>query len=97
MKDFTARAIRDAKGRSLRDLDGKTRMFKYPCSFLIYAPSFDAIADPIKDVILKKLHDILTGKSDDPQFARLTPEDRLAILEILRETKPGLPDYWRMP
>jgi hypothetical protein len=95
VKDFTARAIRDSKGRSLRDLDCKSRLFKFPCSFLIYSPSFDAIADPIKEVILQKLHDILTGKNDDPQFARLTPGDRKAILEILLETKPSLPDYWR--
>ena len=95
VRDFEAGAIRDSKGRSLRDLDCTRRMFKYPCSFLIYAPSFDAIAPPIKEVILQKLHDILTGKNDDPQFARLTPEDRRAILEILIETKKTLPDYWR--
>ena len=93
--DFEARAIRDSKGRSLRDLDCKTRLFKYPCSFLIYSPSFDAISEPIKDVILHKLHDILTGKNDEAQFARLTPEDRKAVLEILLETKKTLPDYLR--
>ena len=95
VRDFEAPGIRDSKGRSLRELDLKTRMFKYPCSFLIYSPSFDAIAEPIKDVILHKLYDILTGKNDDPQFARLTADDRKAILEILRETKKNLPDYWR--
>ena len=95
VKDFTARAIRDPKGRSLRDLDRKSRLFKYPCSFLIYSPSFDAMAGPIKEVILQKLHDILTGKNQDAQFARLTPDDRKSILEILRDTKPALPDYWR--
>ena len=97
VRDFTARAIRDSNGRSFRDFDLKTRMFKYPCSFLIYSPSFDAISAPIKEVILRKLHDILTGKNDEAQFARLTPEDRKAILEILLETKKTLPDYWRKP
>jgi hypothetical protein len=95
IRDFTAKAVRDSKGRSFRDFDLKTRMFKYPCSFLIYSPSFDAISPPIKTVILQKLHDILTGKNDDPQFAKLTPEDRKAVLEILLETKKTLPDYWR--
>ncbi len=95
VRDFEASAIRDSKGRSLRDLDCTKRMLKYPCSFLIYSPSFDAIAPEIKEVILQKLHDILTGKNDDAQFARLTAEDRKAILEILRETKKNLPDYWR--
>jgi hypothetical protein len=95
VKDFTALAIRDSQRRSLRDLDCKSRLFKYPCSFLIYSPSFDAMAGPIKEVILQKLHDILTGKNQDDQWARLKPEDRQAILQILRETKPNLPDYWR--
>ena len=95
VRDFEASAIRDSKGRSLRDLDFTKRMFKYSCSFLIYSPSFDAIPPQIKEVILQKLHDILTGKNDDPQFARLTAEDRKAILEILIETKKTLPDYWR--
>lgn len=97
VRDFTSRAIRDSKGRSLRDLDMQKRMFKYPCSFLIYSPTFDAMDEPIKEVILKKLHDILTGREPDPQFAGIAPADRQAVLEILRETKPNLPDYWRKP
>ena len=92
---FTATSIRDSKGRSLRDFDLQTRMFKYPCSFLIYTQSFDAMAEPIKAVILQKLFDILTGKETDEQFAKIAAEDRLAVLEILRETKKNLPDYWR--
>lgn len=95
VRDFASHAIKDSKGRSLRDLDCKTRLFKYPCSFLIHSPSFDAMAAPIKEVILQKLHDILSGKNSDAQFARLSADDRKAILEILRETKKNLPDYWR--
>lgn len=93
--DFTAQSVRDSKGRSLRDFDLKTRLFKYPCSFLIYSESFDAIPAVMREQLLRSLHDILTGKNTDPQFTRLSAEDRLAILEILRETKPNLPDYWR--
>jgi len=95
IRHFTSLGIKDSKGRSFRDLDLKTRTFKYPCSFLIYSPAFDAMAEPIKEVVLQKLHDILTGKNTEEQFARVGAEDRKAILEILRETKPNLPDYWR--
>lgn len=42
-----------------------------------------------------RLWDILNGKDSNHEFIKLTPKDRSAILEILRETKPGLPDYWR--
>lgn len=94
-RDFAAAGPRDRQGRSLRDLDLRTRMFKYPCSFLIYSPSFDAMPDEIRTVILQKLHEILTGKNTEEQFAKITPADRSAILGILRETKPSLPAYWR--
>ena len=55
------------------------------------------MAGPIKEVILQKLHSILTGTNQDAQWSRLTPEDRKAVLGILRETKPSLPDSWRKP
>jgi len=92
---FTAHAVRDGKGRSLRDLDFQTRMFKHPCSYLIYSPAFDAMPAVIREHLLQRLHAILIGKDRDPQFARLGDADRTAVLEILRETKPSLPDYWR--
>jgi hypothetical protein len=50
----------------------------------------------MRDSILARLHAILIGADADPQFAKITAEDRRAILEILRETKPSLPDYWRV-
>ena len=93
--DFTVGALRDSRGRSLRDLDLRTRMFRHPCSFLIYSESFDQIPTPMREHLLQRLHDILTGQDADPQFAKLAASDRQAILEILRETKPNLPDYWR--
>ena len=93
--DFTAPGPRDAKNRSLRDLDLQTRMFKHPCSFLIYSEAFDEIPAVMREHLLQRLHDILTGQDTDPQFAKLTATDRQAILEILRETKPNLPAYWQ--
>ncbi len=93
--DFTASALRDSKGRSLRDFDLQARLFRYPCSFLIYSEAFDQIPAPMRDQLLQRLYDILTGQDPDPQFSRLSEGDRTAILEILRETKPNLPDYWR--
>ncbi len=92
---FTGQGPFDTRGRSLRDFDLKTRLFKYPCSFLIYSEDFDALPAVMRDHLLQRLHAILTGKDKDPQFARLTAADRQAILEILRATKLSLPAYWR--
>ncbi|MBR9803391.1 hypothetical protein GYB59_17635 [bacterium] len=89
-KDFAARGPFDSQGRSLRQFDLKTRMFKYPCSFLIYSRAFDALPQETKTYVTVRLHNILTGKDDSEDFAHLTPADRQAILEILQETKPDL-------
>jgi hypothetical protein len=94
-KDFAALGPRDKQGRSLRDFDLQTRLFKYPCSYLIYSAAFDQLPDQIKAHIYQRLWDILTGKDTKPEYERLTPETRQAILAILRDTKPGLPDYWK--
>ena len=93
--EFAARGPRDRKGRSLRDFDLKTRLFKYPCSFLIYSEAFDALPTLMKEQVYQRLHDVLTGKNKRPEFAHLTDADRRAILEILLDTKPGLPDAWK--
>jgi hypothetical protein len=47
-QEFEARGPRDARGRSLRDFDLQRRIFKYPCSYLIYSEAFDAIPQPAK-------------------------------------------------
>ncbi len=94
-QDFTALGPRDKRGRSLRDFDLQTRLFKYPCSYLIYSADFDCLPKPARDRVYERLWEILTGKDTGPDFARLTADSRRAILEILAETKTGLPDYWR--
>ena len=93
-KDFQAAGPRDHLGRSLRDLDLHTRMFRYPCSFLIYSPAFDQLPDVMREHLLQRLFAILQGQDSDPQFAHLSAESRADILQILRETKPNLPAYW---
>jgi hypothetical protein len=39
----------------------------------------------------------LSGEAKDARYARLTRADRAALVEILRETKKGLPEYFRQP
>jgi hypothetical protein len=93
-KTFPGRGPRDRKGRSLRDFDLQTRMFKYPLSYMIYSETFDAMPAYVRERVWSRLYDVLTGKDENPIFARLSPTDRQNILEIVRGTKSGLPDYW---
>jgi hypothetical protein len=94
-QEFAARGPRDTRGRSLRDLDLTTRIFRYPCSYLIYSDSFDALPEPAKGYVYRRLLEVLSGKDQSADFARLSTSDRGAILEILLATKHGLPQEWR--
>jgi hypothetical protein len=95
VKDFTSPGPRDKRGRSLRDFDLQTRLFKYPCSYLIHSDAFAALPAPMKEHLYSRLWDILSGKDQSATYASLTPAMRQAIREILTETRSGLPNYWR--
>ena len=88
--DFAKAGPHDSRGRSLRDLDLQTRVFKYPFSYLVYSESFDALPPVVKTYVYRRVRDVLSGKDQRPEFAHLTPESRQAITEILTETKPEL-------
>ena len=92
---FQARGPRDRRGRSLRDLDLGTRLFRYPLSYMVYSDLFDELPDPVLASVYERLFDVLTGDAATDRFDRLSGDDRQALLEILRETKAGLPGYWR--
>jgi len=94
---FARRGPRDAKGRSLRDFDLKTRLFTYPMSYMVYSALFDGLPPPLLERVYRRLYDVLTGTDRGARFAVLSETDRRAVLEILVDTKPGLPGYWRRP
>jgi len=94
-RTFPERGPRDRQGRSLRDFDLQTRIFKYPLSYMIYSETFDAMPDVVRERVYRRLYDILTNKDQSKTVARLSEGDRRAILEIVLETKPGLPAYWK--
>ncbi|HEY6341752.1 MAG TPA: hypothetical protein VIY49_09690 [Bryobacteraceae bacterium] len=94
-KTFPQRGPRDRQGRSLRDFDLQKRMFKYPLSYMIYSTAFDGIPEPTRERIYRRLFDVLNGADNNPKFARLSETDRRNILEIVRDTKPNLPGYWK--
>jgi len=92
---FVAGGPRDGKGRSLRQLDLDRRLMRYPCSYLIYAPAFDALPADAKAFVYQRMWQILSGRDAAKKYAVLSKADRQAIVEILRETKKGLPAYFQ--
>ncbi len=93
--EFSARGNKDKQGRSLRDFDLQTRLFRHPCSYLIYSEAFDALPKPALDLLYRKLWLVLTGQAQEKAFAGLSSADRKAVLEILRATKKNLPAYFQ--
>ena len=88
-EEFMARGPEDSQGRSLRSLDLNKRLFKYPCSYLIYSSSFDALPEPMLKFVRERVSRVLSGEDKSEAFSHLTQADRDAIREILAETKPG--------
>jgi hypothetical protein len=94
-ESFARLGPRDRKGRSLRQFDLSRRLFKYPCSYLIYSDAFRGLPKQIKDVVYRRLWEVLSGEDQSEPFSHLSKDDRVAILDILRETNCDVPDYFK--
>jgi len=92
---FSQSGPTDSKGRSLRHLDLGSRLFRYPCSYMIYSDAFEALPSAAKSEIYRRMWDILSGSDRSPRYARLSLVDRRNIVEILEDTRADLPDYFR--
>ena len=93
---FAARGPRDAKGRSLHDLDLQRRLLKYPCSYEIYSAAFDALPPAAKDPIYRRMWQVLSGEERGDRYRAALPlADRQAIVEILADTRRDLPAYFQ--
>lgn len=93
-QDFMQMGPRDSQGRSLRDFDLKHRLFKYPCSYLIYSEPFQTLPEPVMEQVMQSLNEILTAQTPPEGFTHLSPKDRKKIREILIDTLPQLTTNW---
>jgi hypothetical protein len=80
---FSALGPKDSKGRSLRQFDLEQRLMKYPCSYMIYSPAFDAMPSEAKKSIYDRMRQVMS--------TRFSAADRQAITEILHDTKKDWP------
>ncbi len=86
---FVASGPKDAKGRTLRELDLKTRLQKYPLSYMIYSAAFKALPAAPKNLVMAKINGVLSGEIGGAKYAHLTPQLRADIREILKSTLPA--------
>jgi hypothetical protein len=85
---FQAQGPRDPQGHSLRELDLKTRLFRYPLSYMVYSIGFDGLPGYAKEYVYRRLADILSGRDQSAPYAKISAHDRAVALEILTATKP---------
>lgn len=90
--EFEARGVRDERGRSLRDLDLRTRLFRYPVSYTIDSPAFAGLPAPLRERIWQRLDEVLDEEA--PDGPALDPVRRGAAREILRATCSSVPAGW---
>jgi hypothetical protein len=92
---FAARLERttpkDRLGRSFGQLLLTTRLFRYPCSYMVYAEAFDGLPAVVKSTVYSRMIGTLSESDATAPRLRLSAEDRRAILEILKDTKPDFP------
>lgn len=83
---FISIGKKDSLGRSLRELDLNTRLFKYPLSYLIYSEAYSALPIQIKVIIANRIQEILSPYYEDDAFIHLSDGDKKNISEILADT-----------
>ena len=89
-QSFVARGPADSNDRSLREFDMRTRMFKYPLSYLVYSEAFDALQPVLRIEVCQQLRQILDGENQTSEYSHLTKELRQKIREIVLATKPDI-------
>lgn len=83
--DFAAAAKRDSAGRSLRDLDGQTRLLRHRCSYMIYSPAFTGLPAPLRQRVLR---DLAAAFDENASASHLPAAERASLRKILAETLP---------
>jgi hypothetical protein len=91
-EEFMKRGPRDSQGRSLRELDLRDRLFRYPCSFLVHSEAFDALHDELRGRVIRRMCEILIDPISPKQWENVDADARQVVLEILVSTKPEFAD-----
>ncbi len=81
--EFQSRGARDALGRSLRDLDLGSRLFRYPCSYLIGSRAFARLPARVRNYVNRRIAEILAGLDTSGAFDHLDTGDRRSLSELL--------------
>lgn len=88
-EQFARHAPRSADGRSLKDFQLLTRLFKHRCSYMIHSLTFQHLQPHLKKTVLTRLAAVLKGEDPDDRYAYLSESERGHIQRILADTLPA--------
>jgi hypothetical protein len=89
---FSAQGPKDGTGRSLREFDRRSRLFRYPVSYMVYAPAATSLPDEVRVALFARMRELLEGRDPSPRYGRASADLRRAAFEILRDTHPDFRD-----
>jgi len=93
--DFLAQAHKAPDGKSLRDLDLKTRLMRYRCSYLVESDEFASLPKPIRRLVDLELERALDPSRDPEDYAYLPNDEKEAIRSFLKLAFPTTNDKAR--
>jgi len=88
---FTKRHPKCGDGRSLADFQLYSRLFKYPCSHMVYSEPFTHLPKPLREEVIRQMHEVLTTEPGPENQPQLSASARKKIQRILEDTLEGWP------
>ncbi len=88
---YGQRGPKDAQGRSLYDLDLKTRLFRRRISPLLHSRMVQNLPPELKQRLFVRLNAVLTGREELHENYKLPEDDRTETLAVLRATVTDWP------
>ena len=85
--NFTKKGPRDGRGRSLRDFDLQTRLFRYPLSFMVTSDAFESLHPEVRAKLWRRLYEVLSADTARSESA--------AAIAIVAATQKDAPAAWR--
>ena len=87
-----ARNRKVVDGHSLKDLDLRTRLLRFRCSYLVHTPFFEGLDADLRRRILRDLDHALSPEKRNAASRHLSDSEAAVIRTILRATVPGFPN-----
>lgn len=92
LREGFARNRKVVDGHSLKDLDLRTRLLRFRCSYLVHTPFFEGLDADLRRRILRDLDLALSPEKRNAASRHLSDSEAAVIRTILRATVPGFPN-----